>query len=76
MALTNEDNETAIAELARSSQLNPVVLYFSAVAQKNIGNNDEAVSNAEKAANKNTLSANLPFFRAEALALITELTSG
>jgi tetratricopeptide (TPR) repeat protein len=75
VALTNEDNETAIAELAQGSQLNPIVLYFSAVAQKNIGNNDEAVSNAEKAANKNTLSGNLPFFRAEALALITELTS-
>ena len=76
LALSNEDNEAAIAALGQANQLNPVVLYFTAVAYKNAGNTDQAAVFADKAANKNTLSPNLPFFRTEALKLLSEQASG
>lgn len=76
LALSNEDNEAAIAALGQANQLNPVVLYFTAVAYKNAGNTEQAAVFADKAANKNTLSPNLPFFRTEALKLLSEQASG
>jgi tetratricopeptide (TPR) repeat protein len=69
----NEDSETAAAEFAQASQLNPIVLYWAAVANRNLGNLDKAADLANRAAYRNTLSANLPFFRDEALALLEEL---
>jgi len=73
LAGANGDNETSAAELAQANQLDPISLYWAAVANKNLGNGDKAVDLATRAAYRNTLSANLPFFRAEALALLVEL---
>jgi hypothetical protein len=73
LAVSNEDNETSVAELAQANQLDPIVLYWSAVAHKSLGNTDKAIDLATRAANRNTLSANLPFFRDEALELLGEL---
>ena len=74
LAASNEDNETCAAELAQANQLDPIVLYWSAVAQKNLGNTDKAIDLATRAATRNTLSGNLPFFRDEAIELLDELT--
>ncbi len=74
LAMSNEDNDTAVAELAHANQLNPIVLYWFAVANKNAGNNEKAKDLASRAANRNTLSGNLPFFRTEALQLLAELS--
>ena len=68
-----EDSETSAAELAQASQLEPTALYWAAVAQKNLGNTDKARDLATRATYRNTLSANLPFFRNRALALLEEL---
>ena len=73
LAGAKEDFETSAAEHSQASQLNPVVLYWSAVANKNIGNTEKARDLATRAATRNTLSANLPFFRSEALQLLEEL---
>ena len=73
LAASNEDSETSVAELAQANQLDPIVLYWSAVANKSLGNTDQAIDLATRAANRNTLSANLPFFRDEALELLGEL---
>lgn len=73
LAGANGDNETSAAELAQANQLDPIALYWAAVANKNLGNGHKAVDLATRAAYRNTLSANLPFFRAEALALLVEL---
>lgn len=73
LAASNEDNETSVAELAQANQLDPIVLYWFAVAHKSLGNTDRAVDLATRAATRNTLSANLPFFRDEALELLDEL---
>ena len=72
-AMFNEDNETAAAEFAQANQLNPVVLYWSAVVNRDLGNTEKAIALADRAAYRNTLSANLPFFRNEALQLLDEL---
>lgn len=74
LAMMNEDNESAVAHLAQGRQVNPIVLYWSAVANKNAGNTERALELADRAANRNTLSVNLPFVRAEALQLIEELS--
>lgn len=74
LAMLNEDNATVVAELALANNLDPIVLYWSAVANKNAGNVEKARDLADRAANRNTLSANLPFFRADALQLIDELS--
>jgi tetratricopeptide (TPR) repeat protein len=68
-----EDSETAVNELSQASQLDPIVLYWFAVAQKDLGNKGQAIDLATRAANRNTLSPNLPFFRDEALQLLDEL---
>jgi hypothetical protein len=46
------------------------------VAQAELGHTDRAVDLATRAATRNTLNANLPMFRNEALALLDELGSG
>ena len=68
-----EDSETSAKELSQANQLEPIVLYWSAVAHKELGNKDKAIDLATRAANRNTLSPNLPFFRDEALKLLDEL---
>lgn len=75
LALMRKDNETAVTELAQANNLNPVVLYWSAVANRDAGNLEAARDLAFRAANRNTLSANLPFRRAEALQLLADLQS-
>jgi hypothetical protein len=45
------------------------------VAQNSLGNTDKAIDLATRAATRNTLSGNLPFFRDEALELLDELTA-
>ncbi len=75
LAMFNEDNSGAAEHLGMASQLNPIVLYWSAVAQSELGNAERATELAERAANRNTLSANLPFFRQDAIRLLNELQS-
>lgn len=70
LAAVNEDFKTSAAELSQASQLNPIVLYWSALANKSIGNTEKAKDLATRAATRNTLSPNLPFFRNEALQLL------
>jgi tetratricopeptide (TPR) repeat protein len=76
LAMTNDDMAGGAEHLAQASQFNPVVLYWSAVAQNAIGNKDKAKELAYRAANRNTLSPNLPFVRAKAMSLIEELNAG
>jgi len=73
LAASNEDHGASVAELAQANQFDPIVLYWSAVAHKSLGNTDEALTLATRAATRNTLSANLPLFRDEALKLVGEL---
>ena len=75
LAGANGDNEASAAELAQANQLEPIVLYWAAVANKEIGNADKAANLATQAAYRNTLSANLPLFRDEAIALLEDLES-
>lgn len=74
LAMLNEDNATVMAEMALANNLDPIVLYWSAVANRNAGNIGKARDLAYRAAHRNTLSANLPFFRADALRLLDELS--
>jgi tetratricopeptide (TPR) repeat protein len=74
-AMFNEDNATAAAEFAKANQLNPIVLYWSGVINRDLGNLELARELAERAAHRNTLSANLPFFRNEAMELQDELAT-
>lgn len=76
LAMTNDDMEAGAEHLAQASQFNPVVLYWSAVAQNAIGNKDRAKDLAYRAANRNTLSPNLPLARANAIKLLEELNAG
>ena len=76
IAGSNGDNKTSAAELAQANQLDPIVLYWQAVANREIGNTDKAAELATRAAYRNTLSANLPMFRDEAITLLEELESG
>ena len=76
LAMFNEDMEGAAEHLANASQLDPIVLYWSAVVHSELGNTEKAKDLAERAANRNTLSANLPFFRADALELLANLSAG
>lgn len=73
IAGTKGDNETSAAELAMANQLDPIVLYWQAVANKDIGNEDKAADLASKAAYRNTLSAYLPMFRDDAISLLEDL---
>ena len=69
----NNDPVTSAEQLAQANQLNPIVLYWSAVANRDAGIIAKAVELAKRAANRNTLSPNLPFFRQKALQLIEDL---
>ena len=74
--MVGEDFETAVAELAQGTQVNPIVLYWSAVANRAAGNNEAAADLAHRAATRNVLSGNAPFVRADALKLVDELAAG
>jgi hypothetical protein len=52
------------------------VLYWSARANQAAGNSEAAVDLADRAANRNVLTPNAPFARADALKLIDELAAG
>jgi tetratricopeptide (TPR) repeat protein len=73
LASVNDDHETSVAELAQANQLDPIVLYWQAVANKNAGDEDKAAALASQAAYRNTLSANLPLFRSAAITLLEDL---
>jgi len=73
VAAVNEDYATSAAKLAQANQLNPIVLYWSAMANAGIGNTERARDLASRAAYRNVLSPNLPFFRQEALHLLADL---
>jgi tetratricopeptide (TPR) repeat protein len=72
--MKNEPAESA-RHLAQANQLDPMVLYWSAVANRDAGNTEAAMELAKRAANRNTLSPNLPFFRPDALQLAEELSA-
>lgn len=73
IAASDGDNETSALELAKANQLEPIVLYWQAVANKEIGNDDKAAELASMAAYRNTLSPNLPLFRGQAISMLQEL---
>ncbi len=75
LAMSKEENESAAGHFAQASQLNPVVLYWSAVMQAELGNTEQAVDLASRAANRNTLHPHLPFFRGAAQELLAKLTA-
>ncbi len=74
LAMFKEENVSAAAHFDNASQLNPIVLYWAARVHKDLGNLDRARDLADRAANRNTLSGNLPFFRAGAVTLLAELS--
>ena len=74
LAMMNEQSAVAVSELARGTQVNPVVLYWSAVANRDAGNMEAALDLAKRAATRNVLSGNSPFIRPEALELVEELS--
>jgi len=73
-AMNQEDNDAAAMHFAKSSQLQPIPLYWAARVNQALGRLDKARELAQRAANRNTLSLNLPFFRADAVALLAELS--
>lgn len=73
MAMINDDMAAGAEHLAQANQFNPHVLYWSAVAHNAMGNKEKAVELATRAANRNTLSGDLPFVRADALKFLEEL---
>ena len=73
IAASRGDMETSAAELGQANILDPIVLYYCALANSSIGNMGKAIDLANRAAYRNTLSGNLPFFRDEAMALLKEL---
>jgi tetratricopeptide (TPR) repeat protein len=76
LAMNQEDNEAAAMHFAKASQLQPIPLYWAARVNKDLGNLEKARDLAERAANHNTVNANLPFFRKDAVALLAELDGG
>jgi len=75
LAMSNEEFDSAAQHFAQASQINPIVLYWSAVTNETLGNTELAIDLATRAANKNTLSRNLPFFRSDAQKLLAKLTA-
>ncbi len=75
LAMNIEENESAAGHFERANQLDPIVLYWSAVIHTELGNTEQAVDLATRAANRNTLSGNLPFFRSDAQELLAKLTA-
>ena len=76
LAMISEDMEGGVKHLEMASQINPVVLYWTAYAHKELGHADQARDLATRAANRNALSPNLPFVRADALKMLDELNAG
>jgi tetratricopeptide (TPR) repeat protein len=75
LAMNKEENESAAGHFEQASQLNPIVLYWSAAVHAELGNTERAIDLATRAANRNTLSPNLPFFRGDAQELLAKLTA-
>lgn len=75
LAMNNEDLDSAAQHYAQANQLDPVLLYWSAWANAELGNTEKAIDLATRAANRNTLNANLPFFRSSAQELHAKLTA-
>ena len=75
LAMNNEEFETAAQQFEQASQLDPIVLYWSAVVNSELGNTERAIDLATRAANRNALSGNLPFFRSDAQELVASLTA-
>lgn len=73
MAMINDDMQGGVDHLAQANQFNPHILYWSAVAHNALGDKEKARDLLIRAANRNTLSANLPFVRAKALEAIEKL---
>ena len=73
IAASQGDMEKSAAELGQANLLDPIVLYYCAFANNSMGNAEKAIDLANRAAYRNTLSGNLPFFRDEAIALLKEL---
>ncbi len=73
LAMARQEYEKSAEHFAQANQLNPLILYWSAFVHTKLGDTAEAARLAERAANRNTLSPNLPFVRSEALQLLTEL---
>ena len=73
LAMNQEDFEAAAAHFEKSSKLQPVPLYWAAKVQQELGNLDKARELAERAAYRNTLNGNLPFFQRAAVELLAEL---
>ena len=73
MSMINGDMDGGVEHLAQANQQNPHVLYWSAVAHNSLGNKDKAIDLVSRAANRNTLSRNLPFVRAKALDALASL---
>jgi tetratricopeptide (TPR) repeat protein len=75
LAMNNEEFETAAQQFEQASQLDPIVLYWSAIVNSELGNTERAIDLAARAANRNTLNGNLPFFRGDAQELLAKLTA-
>ena len=75
LAMYDEEFESAAQYFAESNQLDPIVLYWAAVVHAELGHTERAIELATRAASRNTLSGNLPFFRQDALKLLEELTA-
>ena len=73
-AMHEENYQSAAAHFEQASQLQPVPLYWAAKVNQELGNLDKARDLAARAANRNTLNPNLPFFRAAAVELLAELS--
>ena len=71
----DEEYESAAQYFEQANQLDPIVLYWAAVVHAELGHKDKAIELATRAASRNTISANLPFFRQDALKLLEELTA-
>jgi len=74
LAMDQEDIEAAAMHFAKASQVQPIPLYWAAVVNKELGNMDQARALAARAAHRNTLNFNMPFFHADAVALLAELS--
>jgi tetratricopeptide (TPR) repeat protein len=75
LAMAKDEHESAAGHFEQANQLDPVVLYWSAATHAELGNSDKAIDLATRAATRNTLSPNLPFFRSDAQELLARLTA-
>ncbi len=73
MSMINDDMEGGAEHLVQGNQFNPHVLYWSAMAHNSMGNKEKARELLTRAANRNTLSGNLPFVRGKALEAIEKM---